>query len=89
MIFDIKLGEHFQRKSCLVTDRYKIDTPSLLTYSTIVSRDAARVCLLIVALNDLDVLSGDIEKTYLTAQCREKCWTRVGSEFEQDKIRFI
>ena len=32
-------------------------------------------------LNELDVQSADIENAYLTAPCREKCWTIGGKEF--------
>ena len=50
-----------------------------------VSRDSVRTCLLLAALNDLKVLSGDIENAYLTAPCREKCWTIAGKEFGSDQ----
>jgi hypothetical protein len=55
-----------------------------VTYSTVVSRDSVRICLLIAALNDLDVMAGDIENAYLTAPCREKMWTQLGKEFGED-----
>ena len=85
-IFDIKLGENFRRKARLVADGHKTDTPASVTYSTVVSRDSVRLCLLLAALNDLDVQSGDIENAYLTAPCREKMWTRLGNEFGTDKV---
>ena len=85
MIFDIKLGENFRRKSRLVADGHKTDTPASVTYSSVVSRDSVRICLLLAALNDLDVQSGDIENAYLTAPCREKCWCRGGPEFGSDE----
>ena len=84
-IFDIKLGENFRRKARLVADGHKTDTPRSVTYSSVVSRDSVRICLLLAALNDLDVLSGDIENAYLTAPCREKCWTIGGKEFGSDQ----
>ena len=37
MIFDVKLGENFSRKSRLVADGHRTKTPSLLTYSSVVS----------------------------------------------------
>ena len=85
MIFDIKLGENFRRKARLVADGHKTDPPNSVTYSSVVSRDSVRICLLIAALNDLDVQSGDIENAYLTAKCREKCWTRGNAAFGSDK----
>ena len=81
IIFDIKLGENFRRKARYVADGHKTDTPSHITYSSVVSRDSVRIMLLIAALNELDILSGDIENAYLTAPCREKCWTIAGPEF--------
>ena len=69
----------------MVADGHKTDTPRLVTYSSVVSRDSVRICLLLAALNDLDVLSRDIENAYLTAPCREKCWTIGGKEFGPDE----
>ena len=81
LIFDIKLGENFRRKARLVADGHKTQPPASVTYSSVVSRDSVRICLLIAALNDLVILSGDIENAYLTAPCREKVWTIGGPEF--------
>ena len=80
-IFDIKLGENFRRKARLVADGHKTETPSHVTYSSVVARDSVRICLLAAALNDLEVMSADIENAYLTAPCAEKIWTRGGPEF--------
>ena len=80
-IFDIKLGENFRRKARLVADGHKTATPASVTYSTVVSRDSVRICLMLAALNGLDVMSADIENAYLTAPCRERIWTRLGPEF--------
>lgn len=85
IIFDIKLAEGFRRKARLVADGHKTATPASMTYSSVVSRDSVRICLLLAALNDLDIQSADIENAYLTAPCREKCWTRGGSEFGAQK----
>ena len=84
-IFDIKLGENFRRKARLVADGHKTRTPPSVTYSSVVSRDSVRICLLLAALNGLNILSGDIENAYLTAPCREKCWTMAGKEFGSDQ----
>ena len=84
-IFDIKLGENFRRKARLVADGHKTETPASITYSTVVSRDSVRICLLLAALNELDVQAADIENAYLTAPCRERMWTRLGNEFGKDK----
>ena len=81
MIFDVKLGEKFRRKAGYVADGHKTDTPSSVTYSTVVSRDSVRICLTIAVMNDLEILSGDIENVYLLVPCRERVWLRAGPEF--------
>ena len=78
MIFDIKLGENFWRKARYVADGHKTEVPASVTYSSVVSRYSVRICLLIAALNDLEVLGADIQNAYLTAPNREKCWTWAG-----------
>ena len=60
MIFDVKLGENFRRKARFCADGHKTEAPTSVTYSIVVSRDYVRIILLIAALNDLDILSGDI-----------------------------
>ena len=81
MIFDIKLGENFRRKSRLVGGGHTTSTPASLTYSSVVSRDSVRICLTIAALNGLDLLACDIQNAYLTAKCREKIYIQAGKEF--------
>ena len=85
LIFDIKLGENFRRKVRCVGDGHKTDTPSSVTYSSVVSRDSVRICLLIAALNELDIKCADILNAYLTAPIREKFYTWAGPEFGQDE----
>ena len=81
MIFDVKFGENFRRKPRLVAGGHMTDTPNTLTYSFVVSRDSVRIALTIAALNELSVMACDIQNAYLTAECREKIWTRAGPEF--------
>jgi hypothetical protein len=91
LIFDIKMGENFRRKARMVAGGHTTETPAVLTYSSVVSRDSVRIALTIAALNDLSVLSCDIQNAYLTAKCREKIWTRAGPEFgsDQGKVMII
>jgi hypothetical protein len=91
MIFDVKLGENFRRKARMVAGGHKTETPSSVTYASVVSRDSVRIALTIAALNDLKVLACDIQNAYLTAPCREKVWTVAGPEFgsECGKIMII
>ena len=62
-----------------------MDTPSSITYSSVVSHDSIHIAFLVAALNDLDVMSADIENAYLNAPNKEKIWTVVGHEFGTDK----
>ena len=91
MIFDVKFRENFRRKARLVAGGHMTETPATLTYSSVVSRDSVRIALTIAALNDLQVMSCDIQNAYLTADCREKIWTYAGPEFgsEQGSIMFV
>ena len=63
--------------------------PDVITYSSVVSRDSVCLCFLLAALNNLDVQSCDIQNAYQTANCREKIYTRAGSEFEDEKHEYI
>ena len=62
-----------------------------MTYSSVVSRDSVRICLLYAALNNLDVSSADIQNAYLSAPPREKRYTIAGAEFgsEKDEIMLV
>ena len=84
MIYEIKLGEGFRRKCRWVGGGHKVDTPSYMTYATVVSRETVRIALTVAALHDLEVKSADIQNAYLTAPCAEKIWTTLGPEFGPD-----
>ena len=75
MIFDIKFGETFCHKARLVTGGHMTETPATLTYSSVVSCDSVWISLTVAALNDLQVMSCDIQNAYLTSDCQEKIWT--------------
>jgi Reverse transcriptase (RNA-dependent DNA polymerase) len=89
MIFDVKLGENFRRKARYVAGGHVTDPPASITYSSVVSRESVRIALLIAALNDLEVLSADIQNAYLHAKCREKIWCKAGPEFGSDEGRIM
>ena len=86
MIFDVKIGENFRRKTRLVEGSHTTEAPATLTYSSVFSRDSV-----LIALNGLQVMVCDIQNAYLTADCWEKIWTRAGPEFgsEAGTIMFI
>ena len=82
-IFDVK--HDLTRKARLVAGGHKhVDVPAHMVYSSVASRDSVRVCLMLAALNDLEVKTADIGNAYLNAQCREKIWTEAGPEFGSD-----
>ena len=60
MIFDIKLGENFRRKDRMVACGHTRNTPSSVTYSSVVSRYSLKIMLMISALNDPDLQVVDI-----------------------------
>ena len=85
LIFDVKMGENFWRKARFVAGGHTTEVPSSLTYASVVSRDSVRIALTIAALNGLKVMACDIQNAYLTADCREKIWTRAGPEFGSEE----
>ena len=85
MVFDVKLSENFRRKARYVAGGHTTKPPVAVTYSSVVSRDSVRITLLIAGLNQLDVLSGDIQNAYLTAPNKEKIYCIAGPEFRPDE----
>ena len=91
LIFDVKLSENFRRKARFVADGHLVETPSSVTYSTVVSRESVRLLLLIAALNDLDIMGCDVQNAFLSADNLEKHWLKAGPEFgaEQGKTFIV
>ena len=52
MIFDIKMGESFRRKSRMVSGGHTTEVTATLTYLSVVSRDSIQIALTIAALKD-------------------------------------
>ncbi len=87
MIFNVKMD--FTWKARFVAGGHTTDTPGLITYSSVVSRDSARLAFLIAGLNELDVLAGDVTNAYLNALCREKIWFEGGVEIGEDRGKVL
>jgi hypothetical protein len=83
MIFDIKL-DGFKRKARMVAGGHMTDTPAVMTYASVVSKETVRIALTLAALNDLEVKASDVQNAYLTAPCEEKIYTTLGTEFGED-----
>ena len=56
------------------------DSPFSMTYTRVVSRDIA-------ALNDLEILAGDIQNDYLKAPNKKKVFSYAGDECKLDQGR--
>jgi hypothetical protein len=83
IVFDIKMD--FTRKARFVAGGHTTTAPSSLTYSTVVSRDSVQLAFLIAVLNNIDIMSCDLENGYLNAPCREKNGFEGGLECGEDR----
>jgi hypothetical protein len=83
IIFDVKM-EDFRRKARFVADGNITDTPHVMTYASVVSRESVKIALTLDDLNDVDVKMADIKNSYLTAPITEKLWAVLGPEFGDD-----
>ena len=81
MIFDVKLGENFRRKARFVAGGHMTAPPATLTYASVVSRESVRIALVLASLNNMIVLTADIQNAYLHADCRERIYIIAGKEF--------
>ena len=80
IFFNIKLGGNFRQKARIFVDGNRAEPPSQVAYSCTVSRDSVKICLIISALNDLDIQASNIENRYITATCRENLENILGKE---------
>ena len=55
----------FTQKARLVAGGHLTDTPSSMTYSSVVTRASVRLVLMLAELNGLEVLVGDVGNVYL------------------------
>jgi len=83
MIFNVKM-EDFRRKARLVARGHQTKAPATITYASVVSRETIRIALLMAALNDLEVMLGDVLNAYTTAPITKEVWTVLGAEFGSD-----
>ena len=82
MIFDVKMDG--TAKARLVAAGCRTSDPAGSTWAGVVSRETVRLALVYAALNDLEVMSADIQNAYLTAPTSQKLWTTCGREFGAD-----
>ena len=60
-----------------------------MTYASIVIRDRVRITFIIVALNNLEILAGDIQDYYLNSLTKEKVFFYEGDECNSDQGRLV
>jgi Reverse transcriptase (RNA-dependent DNA polymerase) len=84
MVFDVKVD--FTRKARYVGGGHVTKPPSTQTYASVVSRESVRIAFLYAALNDLNIMSADIQGAYLNSPCKERVYTRCGPEFGPDNV---
>jgi hypothetical protein len=82
IVFDEKMD--FTRKARFVVGGHVTDPPTSQTYSSVVSRDIVWIAFFIAALNDLDILTSDVQGAYLNAPCKERVHTVCGDEFGRE-----
>ena len=79
IIFYVK--SNLTLKGWLVAGGYRNKSvPAHTTFSTVLSRDSLRICLMLVAFNDLDVHIADIGNTYFSAPCKKRVHVVCGPE---------
>jgi hypothetical protein len=83
MVFDVKLD--LVRKVRFVAGGHQTDPPKESVYSSIISCDSVHLAFLIAALDDLEILSADVQNAYLNAPTKKKIYTTAGPEFGQGK----
>jgi hypothetical protein len=70
MIFDIKMT--LERKARYVAGGHQTEPTKDVIFASVVSRDTIRIAFLVMALNNLEVLSADIRGAYINANAAEK-----------------
>ena len=84
IVWNVKLGENFRQKACLVVKGHMMDAPSMSIYLLVVSQYSIQIVLLIAILNNLKILACNEQNVYLLADCCEKYYTIAGAEFGSD-----
>jgi hypothetical protein len=83
-VFDIKMD--LTRKARLVARGSMTEATKEETFASVVSRDTVRLFFLLAALNDLDVLSCDIQNAYVAAPNKEMVWTKFTDQLGPEYI---
>ena len=79
MVFDMKMS--FTRKSQYVDTGCHATKSDDSLYAGVVSCEIFCIDFTYATLNGVDIMSDDIQNTYLTSPSSEKYWTRCGPKF--------
>jgi hypothetical protein len=79
MIFDVKCNP--THKAQYIAGGHWMETPTQITYSSVVTWESVRIAFFIAALNELDILAADIGNAYLQAPVSEQVHTTPSPEF--------
>ena len=85
MVFDIKLS-NLACKARFVAGGHQTDPPKDTTYSSVILRDSVWIAFLAATLNDLNVLTANVQNAYLNAPTSEKVYTIAGLEFGASNV---
>ena len=80
MIFGVKL--YLKRKSRLFNWIHVVDSYGHEVYASTMKSVSARVLMEIEAVNNLDVMMGDIVNVYRNANTEENIYSRAGAKFD-------
>jgi len=70
-IFDVKF-DLTRKARCVAGGHQNKNVPAQCTYASVVSRDSVRIAFLLAALNEVDILAGDVGNAYLNAPAKER-----------------
>ena len=87
--FDVRLDVGFTRKAIFVAYGHKVDTPILMTYASVMSRDSVSIFLMLTTLNGLGVHFTDIQNAYLNSNPKGKIFFYSVEDFIKDKGKLI
>ena len=79
IIFDVKIN--LSRKARFVAGCHLTNPPTSMLYASVVSRQSVRIDFLLTALNNLEILVGDIGNAYLNAITTYRIYYRAGNEW--------
>eukprot|EP00957_Ditylum_brightwellii_P000822 65426-Ditylum_brightwellii.AAC.1 len=84
IIFDVKMD--FTKKVRWVLDGHKTPDSVGSMYVGVISRESVRIAFTYAALNDLDILTTDIQNAHLQTPSSQRHYRVYGVEFGQENV---